>query len=63
MALAYADDDITSGCHSLVEGVPMLIHWFKETVVIPSPQDAPLGGLASGKLPSRCLVVHPLISL
>jgi hypothetical protein len=61
--LAYASDGVTSGCRSLVEGIMKLILRFKVLVVISSPQTAPLGGLASGKLLSQCLAVHPLIFL
>jgi hypothetical protein len=41
----------------------MLILQFEEMVVVPLPKAAPLGGLASSKLLSECLAVHPLISL
>jgi hypothetical protein len=40
--LAYAGDDVTSGCRSLVEGVPKKILWFEVLVSVSSPQTAPL---------------------
>jgi hypothetical protein len=50
LALANPDDGITYGCHSLVEGVPMLILLFELMDSVRPPQAAPLGGLASCKL-------------
>jgi hypothetical protein len=63
MAMAYAGDGVTSGCHSLVEGIPKKILLLKVLVSVSRPQTAPLGDLASGKLLSWCLAVQPLISL
>jgi hypothetical protein len=50
MALAYAGDGVTSGCHSLVEGVLKKILQLEVLVSVSPPQTAPLGDLASGKL-------------
>jgi hypothetical protein len=45
MALAYASDDVTSVCHSVIEGVPMLIPWLEEMVTVPSLQAPSLEAL------------------
>jgi hypothetical protein len=60
--LAYAGDNVASGCRSLVEGVPKKILWFEVLVSVSLPQTAPLRDLASGKLLLQCLAIHPLIS-
>jgi hypothetical protein len=63
MALAYAGDGVTSGCHSLIEGILKKILRLEVLVSVSPPQTTPLGDLASGKLLSQCLAVQPLISL
>jgi hypothetical protein len=62
MALAYAGNGVTSGCRSVIEGVPMLIPRLEEMVDVPLPQAPPSEALLWESF-SRSVLWFTLLSL